>query len=219
MDTTQENLPDPGRLIVGLRDTGYNFNSAAADIIDNCIAAEANNVHVRMDLLPTGEKIIYFGDDGKGMDQESLHNAMRYGADRRENSKSLGKFGLGLKTASSSVCKKFSLISRNAAGKDLLKLTWDLEHVETANLWEMLTEGVTGDEEAAFEELCGDTGTLVVWKSCDRVLNSNDHDPGSTKEKQALGRVAKRLAVHCSLVFHKYLDASDKEQRTISLTI
>src|SRR5690348_9730405 len=101
------NLPDPSRLIFGLRDTGYDFNTAAADIIDNSIAAGATEINVQVDLAPDGRKFVYFGDNGSGMNSAHLFEAMRYGAPRRSDLKSLGKFGLGLKTASSSICLKF----------------------------------------------------------------------------------------------------------------
>lgn len=213
------NMPDPSRLINGLRDTGYNINSASADIIDNCIAAEADNINVRTVLRPTGEKIIFFGDDGHGMSAEGLRNAMRYGADKRENLKSLGKFGLGLKTASSSVCRKYSLISRDTPDGNLKKETWDLDHVSEVNEWQMVEEDISSDEELAFDDLCGETGTLVVWSKCDRVLKNNDYDPGSSEEKAALKRVANRIATHCALVFHKYLDRAEKKFRDITITV
>ena len=63
---------------------------------------------------------------------------MRYGAPKRQNLKSLGKFGLGLKTASSSICLHFAVISRKEPSARLSKLAWDLEHVEAENRWEML---------------------------------------------------------------------------------
>ena len=66
------NDPDPARLIHGLRDTGYDFYTAAADIIDNSIAAEAINVNIRIDLTTDGRKFVYFGDDGHGMDEDGL---------------------------------------------------------------------------------------------------------------------------------------------------
>ena len=79
------NDPDPARLIHGLRDTGYDFYTAAADIIDNSIAAEADNINIRVDLTSDGRKFVFFGDDGHGMDEDGLRNAMRYGAEIREN--------------------------------------------------------------------------------------------------------------------------------------
>lgn len=213
------NEPDPSRLIHGLRDTGYDFYTAAADIIDNSIAADASNINIRIELTCDGKKYVYFGDDGEGMDADGLHNAMRYGANIRANLASLGKFGLGLKTASSSVCLKYSLVSRRAHTEKLEKLTWDLEHVASANRWEMINEPVTEDEEELFEELCGESGTLVIWAKCDRLLSKIYEQPGGTKEQNAIKYRAAKLTEHCALIFHKYLNPSDHEYKTVSLTI
>lgn len=219
------NSPDPSRLIQGLRDTGYNFNSAAADVVDNSIAAGAANIHVRTVLKNDGTKIIYFGDDGHGMDEAGLKAAMRYGAAKRKDKNSLGKFGLGLKTASSSVCKKYSLISRNSPTAELNKKTWDLDYVNQENEWRMLDEPLQDEELLAFDELCGDTGTLLVWEKCDRILANNNYEPGSSDEKNALNRIAAKMEKHFELVFHKYLDPSESIDpfsdncRTVNITV
>lgn len=211
------NDPNASRLIYGLRDTGYNVKTAAADIIDNSIAAGADHINIDIQLMHDGRKLVYFGDDGCGMNHDEVHNAMRYGADRRPDAKSLGKFGLGLKTASSSVCKKYSVISRKLAAQPLAKLTWDLEHVETRNAWEMLADPVTPDQAEMFEELCGETGTLVIWENCDRLL-SKEYTPGA-KEQAAVKRLADTLAKHIALVFHRFLDAQDERERDVSIVI
>lgn len=213
------NEPDAPRLIYGLRDTGYNFKTAAADIIDNSIAANATEVNILIELQNDGRKFVYFGDNGDGMDGDGLFNAMRYGAPVRESAESLGKFGLGLKTASTSVCLSLSVISRKSPEDPLEKLTWDLEHVADANAWEMLQEPVDGDEEEVFEELCGEKGTLVVWAKCDRILSKEYDEPGGTREQQAIKRLRDSLAKHASLVYYRFLDEHDSRERNISMTI
>ncbi|MDC5848183.1 ATP-binding protein [Vibrio europaeus] len=218
-DDPMLNIPDPSRLIHGLRDTGYDFNTASADIIDNSIAAGATNINIRIELAITGHKFVYFGDNGHGMDEEGLRNAMRYGAKIRENLSSLGKFGLGLKTASSSVCLKYSLISRSNETEPLRKLTWDLEYVSQQNSWKMLEEAISEDEEEMFEELCGDSGTLVVWSKCDRLLSKVYDEPGGTKEKAAVNYRRDKLIDHCALIFHKYLNPEDEQYQNININI
>ncbi|TCP99544.1 histidine kinase/DNA gyrase B/HSP90-like ATPase [Sphingomonas sp. PP-F2F-A104-K0414] len=213
------NLPDPSRLIFGLRDTGYDFNTAAADIIDNSIAADAEHINIRVELHADGRKFVMFGDDGKGMDEEALFAAMRYGAPARENAKSLGKFGLGLKTASSSICLRFTLISRKSADVPLSKLAWDLEHVQEENRWEMLQEPVTRAEEDAFDELCGDTGTLLIWSKCDRLLSKNYAEPAGAAETKAVNNRVKKLREHVALVFHRFLDEKDARCRNVRIAI
>jgi len=219
IDDEYVNEPDPARLIHGLRDTGYDFYTAAADIIDNSIAAGAENINILIELLSDGRKFVYFGDDGHGMDRKELVNAMRYGAKVRDNLASLGKFGLGLKTASSSICIRYSVISRRDASAPLLKLTWDLEHVADVNKWEMLNEPITEDEVEVFEELCGEVGTLVVWSRCDRLLSKVYDEPGGTKEQNAIKYRSEKLKEHCALIFHKFLNAEDTDHRTVNLTI
>ena len=213
------NQPDAKRLIFGLRDTGYNFNTAAADIIDNSIAANADEVNVRIELETDGRKYVYFGDNGDGMDEPSLFSAMRYGAAARENLGSLGKFGLGMKTASSSVCLKFTVISRQSADSEFRKLSWDLEHVEHENEWEMLEEPLTEDESEVFSELCGEKGTLVIWSKCDRILTTNYGTDETTKEQQAIRRLAERLKDHAALIYYRFLDEKDDRERTVKIAV
>jgi hypothetical protein len=152
------------------------------------------------------------------MDAKGVHAAMRYGAPERENKESLGKFGLGLKTASSSVCRRYTVISRCSPDADLAKLTWDLDHVADVKVWEMLKEPVTKDEQETFDEFCGDTGTLVIWEKCDRIL-AKEYDPGSTQERNAINRLAEGLSKHVSLVFHRFLDRNDSRERDVEILI
>lgn len=213
------NQPDAHRLIFGLRDTGYNFNTAAADIIDNSIAANATDISVSIVLHHDGRRMVYFGDNGDGMDEETLFKAMRYGAPARASLASLGKFGLGLKTASSSVCKKFTVITRRAGAGKLLKLAWDLDHVEDQNQWEMLREPVTSGEEEMFADLCGEKGTLVVWSKCDRLLTKEFNQPGGAKEQQAIKRLGERLVDHIALIYHRFLNKPGWNGRLVKISV
>ena len=213
------NQPDATRLIYGLRDTGYSFNTAAADIIDNSIAANATEVNIQIELEEDGRKFVCFGDNGDGMDDEMLYEAMRYGAPARANLASLGKFGLGLKTASSSVCLRFTVISRKSPDMEFSKLAWDLEHVGDRNQWEMLREEVTADENELFEELCGDKGTIVIWSKCDRLLSKEYVIPGGTREQNAIRRLGERLKDHIALIYYRFLDQDDERERHVSVTV
>src|SRR3954470_6898106 len=96
-------LPSAGRLMSSLRDIGYDLPSAVADLIDNAIDANATNVAV--DIVADGAvSWLRVSDDGVGMSSARLDEAMRYGTHADYRSKSLGHFGLGLKTASLSQC-------------------------------------------------------------------------------------------------------------------
>lgn len=218
-DESLINNPDADRLIHGLRDTGYNFNTAAADIIDNAIAASAKHVDVLLDMDTEGRKIVTFADDGDGMNMEELYGAMRYGAAVRTNLASLGKFGLGLKTASSSVCRHYTVMSRRSKAQSIAKLAWDLDHVTDVNRWEMLRDSVSDEEQERFDELIGDHGTMVVWKKCDRILDKEYTAPGGTHEMNALKRKSRSLNNHCSLVYYRFLDTTDKRERDVQITV
>src|SRR5688572_23442115 len=146
MSKTHLLLPDPSRLIEGLRDTGYTFDTALADIIDNSVDAKAKNVRVwiRMDL--DGDVTVTVADDGHGMDEAALLNAMKYGADSKKDKSSLGKFGLGLKTASTAFCRRLSVITRAKEGQTPLKATWDLDHVVKRKQWEVILDKPTKED-------------------------------------------------------------------------
>ena len=73
-----ELLPDPERIVNGLRDTGYNFNTAVADIVDNSIAANATKINIEVNMDPNMQVKVYFADNGCGMDLDGLKNAMKY---------------------------------------------------------------------------------------------------------------------------------------------
>ena len=214
------NEPDAPRLINGLRDTGYNFRTAAADIIDNSVAAGATHINVSIDLHQDGKKFVYFGDNGAGMDEDEVFTAMRYGAPKRDNPESLGKFGLGLKTASTSVCRQFTIISRTSGDAEFNKLAWDLDHVGNTGQWEMCQTPVDVDEEEAFEELCGSkSGTLVIWSKCDRILTKNYDEAGGASEKAAIKRLSDGLKVHAGMIYHRFLDQADSRERSIEILI
>jgi hypothetical protein len=213
------NDPDASRLIFGLRDTGYEPTTAIADIIDNSIAADATEVKIQILLQTDGRKVVFIGDNGIGMNEDQLYDAMRYGAPRRKQLKSLGKFGLGLKTASSAICKKFSIVSKDANNVELKKLSWDLDHVAQKNIWEMIKEPISNDEKDMFNRLCGETGTLVIWENCDRLLSSDHEEPGGQKERRAIDYRVDKIKEHCGLVFHKFLDSNETSFQNVTIEI
>ena len=104
--------PQAARTIEGLRDTGYEPADALEDIVDNSIAADATEVVIRVWMTPTGEPLVTVADNGDGMEEADLINAMTYGSAARPNPASLGKFGLGLKTASTAMCRQFTVVTR-----------------------------------------------------------------------------------------------------------
>ena len=209
--------PDPERVMEGLRDTGYTFDTAMADIIDNSIAADATRIDITIDLNPKGDLAVYVADNGSGMDQDGLTNAMKYGSKKRNDPGSLGKFGLGLKTASTAFCRSLSVVSRGAAGAEARKVQWDLDYIAKTNEWNLKTLDVTEDEMELLDTTAdGGTGTLVIWQKIDRLLKTYNN---KSSQKNALKRIITNLSFHISMVYQRFLDPNDTRARNVQITL
>ena len=211
-----DNPPDPERVIEGLRDTGYDFNTAIADIIDNAIAAGATKIDVITNVDPQNNVSIYIVDNGCGMDLDELKNAMKYGSKRRNDLSSLGKFGLGLKTASTSFCRKLSLVSRGKSDSTVRKVQWDLDYVAD-NGWKLKQLTPSVDEEELLEATAGNgTGTVVVWENTDRILKQYRN---KTNQNKALNKMLENLKFHISVVYQRFLDSNFGNVPTVTITL
>ena len=196
-----KNLPPYApTLIESTRAIGYSLETAVADIVDNSIAAEAKNVDIY--FFPINRAYIAILDNGKGMSEEELFIAMQYGSRNPvepRNAKDLGRFGLGLKTASLSQCRSLTVITKR--GPNIYGCCWDIDYVAETGEWSLL---VLNDKE--FEDipqieklLKYDTGTLVVWKKLVRLKI------GEINFELTLGRKIDSVRSHLSLVYHRYL--------------
>lgn len=211
--------PDPSRLIEGLRDTGYDFNTALADIVDNSVDARATKIKVQTRMDFAGDLLIAVADNGHGMDGAELLNAMTYGAKSKKDKSALGKFGLGLKTASTAFCRQLSVITRNGEGAETLKATWDLDHVEAHSAWEVLLSDPSQEEVEMLDDCTGGgSGTLVVWDKVDRLMKDYA-SPTGAPAKKALRKVADGFRDHSSMVYQRFLDPSDDRARVIEMDI
>jgi hypothetical protein len=214
-----QNPPDVARISEGLRDTGYDFNTAVADIIDNSLAAEATVVDVRLAADFSGAIVLSVTDNGIGMDRDGLINAMRYGSKPRVSAKSLGKFGLGLKTASTAFCKRLSVVSRNSATADLLRATWDLDVIAKSGSWDLEIGGPEPTEAELLEETAaGSAGTLVLWEKVDRLLE-NYADRTAKPFRKALDRLAAGLREHVAVVYQRFLDPADSRDKNVVIRV
>lgn len=188
--------------MTSLRDIGYDLPSAVADLVDNSIDAGATTVSIA--ICRKGESsFIRISDDGRGMTERALDEAMRYGSRRTYGSRELGKFGLGLKTASLSQCRCLTVATKSTSGGRIRIRRWDLDHVRERDAWEL--ERVLPSECPRYliEPLRGSTGTVVVWEKLDRILAYTW--PEGEHALKALEAMGNSVAEHLSMVFHRFL--------------
>lgn len=211
--------PNPSRLIEGLRDTGYDFKTALADIVDNSVDAGADVVDIRIKMDNEGDILVTVADNGRGMDRRTLLDGMTYGATGRNDPKRLGKFGLGLKTASTAFCRHLSVVSRDSADAKPLKATWDLDHVEKVSEWELLMDEPTKTEVKLLDSItAGTSGTLVIWDRVDRVMRAYAN-PTGLHARRALQKVVDTFLRHAAMVYQRFLDTKDDRARNIEMRL
>jgi hypothetical protein len=212
-----ENIIEPSaaRLVESLRDTGYTFNTSVADIIDNSVSADAKHIEIIIDLDFGNNPYLMIADNGIGMDESELESAMMYGSPLRPSPKSLGKFGMGLKTASTSFCRKLTVIS--CKNKKYSIRQWDLDKIAAQNKW-ILLEPNLDDYKGPVTFLDkirdGENGTIVCWENIDRLVRSNNN---GTSKKQ-LEKIIINLRDHLSGVFYNFLD-NQQDFESISIKV
>jgi len=204
----------------GLRDTGYSFETAVADLVDNSIAADATIVDISVQLDWRGQVRLSMADNGYGMNSQHLQEAMTYGSPKRADPSSLGKFGLGLKTASTAWCRRLSVVSRPSGQVPPTMATWDLDYVAEKSKWLLLVTDEPDPEAAEhLERVAPDhAGTVVIWTKIDRLLRSYKNPAGSPAQK-AFGSHCKNLHSHLAMTYQRFLDSKDTRAKDIRITL
>jgi hypothetical protein len=194
--------PSAARLVESLRDTGYSKEAAFSDIIDNSIAANATRVEVELQYM-LGEFRVIITDNGDGMSELQLKNAMRYGSPRRDSPKSLGKFGMGLKTASTAFCRRLVVLSQKIGNQ--VGRAWDIDKIINSDRWELETPDHDEyyDDFEALQDFNKDSGTMIIWENVDRLIKK-----GSEKQiLQQINELGEELSLELSSVFFNYLSS------------
>lgn len=209
--------PDPN-LLESMRSVGYNLNTAIADIIDNSIAANAESISIR--YFDHGEDpYMAIIDDGDGMDYETAVNAMKLAGtspNATRNNSDLGRFGLGLKTASLSQAR--SVMVSTVQNGHQHTLCWDLDHVAQTHTWDLETmdERQTSLElpEKVRDLMPSSHGTCVLWRKLDRLENV------AGASLQDIDRAMSELSSYLGLVFHRFLHPYPEDSiRRIAITV
>ncbi|MGO8489906.1 ATP-binding protein [Rhizobium ruizarguesonis] len=197
--------PHAGSMLESLRGLGYAPATALADLIDNSISAGAGHVDVKFEWAGY-DSWVRIIDDGKGMDDPTLEQGMRLGArDPREerSTRDLGRFGLGLKTASFSQARRLSVASKRAGGK-IVCLRWDLDLIGHADSpdWPLF-EGPAPGSESLIEPLEEMTsGTIVLWEKVDRIVTEGF----TAKDMYTL---VDTVEDYLAMIFHRLLEKDE----------
>lgn len=185
-----------------LRAFGYSPEAAVADLIDNSISAGAREIDVHFHWNGTASAVA-IRDDGRGMDERTLFNAMRAGSTNPLEERAeadLGRFGLGLKTASFSQARELTVQSRTRGCKTTAVRRWDLDLIAKTSEWRLL---LTEPPEVSVPQLTGPSGTVVLWTKCDRLVG--DADRHESKAHARFNATIDRVANHLSAVFHRFM--------------
>jgi hypothetical protein len=196
-------IPEASSMIETFRAIGYNIETAIADIIDNSISANSKNVWVNFEWKGA-DTWLSVKDDGIGMNNEELIQAMRPGsknplADR--SSKDLGRFGLGLKTASFSQARQLTVLSKKQDCSSVF-WTWDLDYINQTGKWDLINYLPPNFDENSLGKLS--SGTLVIWNNIDRVVKHFHQNDNNALDKFMF--IMELVKKHLAMVFHRFIE-------------
>lgn len=198
-----------------MRDIGYSLETAIADLVDNSISADADRVDIIIDANGKLPAVIVL-DNGHGMTEPELLQAMRHGATSplQERSVSdLGRFGLGLKTASFSQCRSLTVISRKNGR--WCGAEWNLDRIDRLDDWVLAVLDEEEIQALPFAGQIGDRGTAVIWRELDRLREGE----AGAKTDEIIDEKVELVAHHLALVFHRFLSGEVRRHAKLSMAI
>lgn len=199
-------VPPATSLLKGLRAIGYSFSTAVADIIDNSITAQATWVKLYFDPLDKEPYFLIF-DNGYGMNSNELENAMLFGSNRENKidcEEDLGRFGLGLKSASLSQCKKFVVISKKYGR--INAMSYDIDEIEKTNSWDLqiLAREEINTYPYVDKLMELESGTIVIWNKFDKIQSESGNNFENTFRS-----IVAEMKKHIEYVFHRFYNDID----------
>ncbi|TCW21172.1 ATP-binding protein [Dietzia cinnamea] len=207
--------PSAARLTESLRDIGYDFSSAVADLIDNSVSAGAEKIRVFMEFDGEDSRVLIC-DDGHGMSVNGALESLRFGSRRDYELGDLGRYGLGLKTASLSQGRSVTVVSRTARMKEPQIQRLDLDLIAERDDWIVVVPHPDAATTRARELLAGEPGTVVIWEKLDRILPARQATGGWAKRR--FDSLREKLISHLSMVFHRFL-AGEGTARKIEIWV
>lgn len=209
--------PSAARLTGSLRDIGYSFPTAVADLVDNAVTAGARRVNIETNFVP-GESYVLISDDGAGMGQSGLIEALRFGTRRSYAQNELGRFGLGLKTGSFSQCRRLTVVTRQTPRQARIHvMTLDLKRVARTDSWAIISDEESPAIARAKSILLEGPGTVVLWEDLDRALPERYAESGWGRRR--LAGLAAKTADHLSMVFHRFIEGAVDGRPEMIITV
>ena len=211
--------PNPEYLIKSIAEQGYSLESSLADLMDNSISANSNKIEVliKMDQEPF---TLFLADNGNGMNEVELRASMQFPSnspEERRNIFDLGRFGLGMKTASFSQTRCFTVLSRKKGSIIFSGRTWDVNFLKDIGKWKLI---VNTQEEITelieqysklskghlnqFENF--EANTIVVWRGLYKFENYLEEKNRQSALKKQITEVT---SDYLSLVFHRYMEKKE----------
>lgn len=197
--------PSAARLTGSLRDVGYDFPSAVADLVDNSLAARAARVEIEIEFAGAESRVL-IADDGCGMSANGLAEALRFGSRRAYGHGDLGRYGLGLKTASLSQCRTVTVTSRRPGSNLTSTRQLDLDLIAEWDEWLIVDPGRTNTTKRSLELVDRGFSTVVAWENMDRVLPERRPDGGWAKRR--FESLIRRTGEHLGMVFHRFIEGN-----------
>lgn len=213
MSIEKENIPQADMLMGSMRSMGYSFEAAIADVIDNSISAHCTAIQLFFPDDTRKEMAVGILDDGIGLSSEELFEAMRYGSTASEEIRhedDLGRFGLGLKSASLSQCRILTVVSKKENA--ICAYTWNYNHILKKKKWIVFEHNLQEISKLPYVDhlLAQPHGSLVIWRDFDILDKSSD---GLVFD--ALNGLKISVEDRVGLIFHRFLSAPPKERLTI----
>ena len=215
-------IPNAPRTFEAVSSSGYDLNAALADVIDNAVTHQVLASEVDVTFKVNGQQKIQCRilDNGSGMSASTLEEAMRLGADSHYEEEDLGKFGMGMKSASLSQCDSLTVISKEKNGA-LCGFRWDMGHVQDRNNWVLLKLPPDYIMDILEHEGVGlsDSGTLVIW---DDLVNIQTNYSGYRNRMSAEAyylKLKKGIGIHLGMVFHRFLEGTVEDYPQLTIRV
>jgi hypothetical protein len=217
MDRKYEDaVPTPEFLIKSIAEQGYSLETSISDLIDNSISANADKIEILID--PDSYPFtLFLADNGGGMSEGVLKRCMQFPSTSPENSREkadLGRFGLGMKTASFAQTRRFTVISKEKGAVEYSARTWDVDYLKKKGTWRILVNtreeileylgkyrALSAGYFNKFDDF--EPNTIVVWQ---KLYKFEDYLDGKDRTDSLKKQITEITTEYLALVFHRFME-------------